>query len=258
METRLVKNAYAAGCMLGLIACSSFASGQEAQRELPPEAVVTRLSSLRHGLSFLSREEESLLTELRGNPGKYAPEVDRALRLPTEDEALSAEEVRLQLGRVLLVAGQLGPDHGGEMLLRFYEQLSERQNHAVKERGLSVGGSGPQEPWLQNLVLLRRTSLKVLAALGDVRSAGPVLDSIESEDIATQVVMLQYLGETARGDEKIKARLATMVDDKDSTLYRDALALRILDLLDRPKGESEANDNEGQGEKEGTLNQQDP
>ncbi len=199
-----------------------------------------------------------MLSDVRQHSGAYSGAVSALLKLPGDEQQLESTPALNRIQNILLIAQELGPEHGAGMVRDFYEQCSRSQRAAVSTGRVIVPRSGPREPWLSNLLQMRRLALEVLGKLEDATQINSVLDSLDSEDVATQVLMLQYLGEVARGNAMVKARLSKMVKDQGTTLYRDGLALRILELLDRPKDESEANDNERQGEKEDSLDQQDP
>ncbi len=206
----------------------TFAAGQTPSPQDPPDAIVAHLLTHPHGLAWLSDEDQALLDAVKREPGRFVEAVTKALRLPDDDAALADADKHTRVERALVLARELGAENGRGPVRTLFTQASQLKTRHADTPDIRPEGDTTAFDAKRHVLGLRRLALDVLAAFKDDHFADAVLESVEREDLATQVVMLRYLEQAAAGKAGVHERLSRMVDDERSSLHRNPAAINAL------------------------------
>jgi len=115
------------------------------------------------------------------------------------------------------------------MVRRFFGDTSRRARSLEEQQAPDM----PIQAGLRNLRLLRNSALGVLGEFGDSYAVDTCLATVEFEDMAAHVVMMDYFSKVGQGNEKLKKALQRMIDQPQSELSRGPYVRRALAAIQK-------------------------
>jgi hypothetical protein len=202
-----------------------------------PSATVDYLLSLPHGPGRTNEEGRELLKLVRQSPEQYRDAIKEHLKLPADTTLLTstAGPATLKLGRALMLAQTLGKEQGGAIVREFHAVLCKELAEVLQPTTKPMSGADAESrsQYVVTLRHLERTVLGVMTIFEDPAAVSYTLQTIENQEPATRIVMLQYLAAVAKLDDKVQPRLQDIVDKTTSPLHGDPIAREVLSKLKR-------------------------
>lgn len=194
-------------------------SGQAPSSPAPEEAVEMLLSNPHGLISTAGDEVQRVLERIRMSPEDYVPHIERLLATFGTPELLMKREGSLRYQRTIMLLREIGGAESKRILYGAFLSTVERESMA-KPAGLR-----------DVLEVNKRLLLEALGRLNDPSLIDHCLTRIETEDYATQLVMLRFLGRVGKDNPRVVKKLEAITGSLDATLARDPALRSALNEL---------------------------